>query len=221
MTNRRVLSYPDSKLAQKAAPVQAFDQTLASLIADLIDTLEVQGGIGVAAPQIGVGLRVLVVKPECFGYENPDTQSCSQDPYLALVNPEIVSSSAETIRWSEACLSVPGASGIVARASSVRVKYQRANGVETELEVNFPFAGVLQHEIDHLEGRLYIDHLGRLERDIVLKKLNKISKAKDRAAQQKKLQDVYDTQGPIGFQKHLRASSGKKAKAARRSSSSR
>lgn len=221
MTNRRVLSHPDSELAQPASPVQEFDQALADLITDLIDTLEVQGGLGIAAPQIGVGRRVLVVKPESFGYENPDPQSCVQSQYLALINPATVWSSPESTRWSEACLSVPGASGTVSRASSVRVKYQRADGSESELEVGFPFAGVLQHEIDHLEGRLYIEHLGRLERELVLKKLSKISKLKDRAAQQRRMQDVYDTKGPIGFQKHLRSSSTKKAKAMGRASRAR
>lgn len=213
MTTRKVLSYPDDRLKRVSAPVQEFDENLKTLIQDMVDTIEVMGGAGLAAPQIDVHQRVLVIRPKLFATENPDP-SYNPDIWV-LVNPEIVSKSDQCERWQEGCLSVPGAFGSVNRNTSCVVRYKRHDGTEDVVELEWPLAGAVQHEMDHLEGVLYIDHLGKLEKAMVLKKVKKIEVQVERAKELKKQQDILDLKGPAAlkrYQNNKRVNASTKAK---------
>jgi len=202
MTNRRVLSYPDPQLKLVSSPVDDFGADLQTLISDMVDTLEVQGGVGLAAPQIGVQKRVLVIKASVFDCVNPDESSWTDANHFVLVNPEIVTKHSACERWQEGCLSVPGAFGTVSRSTSCTVKYKRHDGAEAQLDLTWPLSGVLQHEFDHLEGVLYIDHLGKLEKAMVLKKIKKIETNVERAKELKKQQDILDLKGPAALKRY-------------------
>jgi len=200
MTTRKVLSYPDEGLKGVSSPVQEFNDDLKSLIQDMVDTIEVMGGAGLAAPQIGVQQRVLVIRPKLFVEESPDT-SYSPDTWV-LVNPEFVSKSDKCERWQEGCLSVPGAFGTVNRHASCTVKYRRHDGTDAQVDLEWPLSGAVQHEMDHLEGLLYVDHLGKLEKAMVLKKLKKNEVLLERAREMKKQQDILDLKGPAALKKY-------------------
>lgn len=200
MTARKVLSYPDEALRVVSSPVQDFNSDLMTLVQDMIDTIEVMGGAGLAAPQIGVQQRVLVLRPKLFATENPDP-SYNPDVWI-LVNPEIVSKSSQCERWQEGCLSVPGAFGSVSRHTSCVVKYNKHDGTEDTVELEWPLAGAVQHEMDHLEGVLYVDHLGKLEKSMVLKKIKKVESQVERARELKKQQDILDLKGPAALKRY-------------------
>lgn len=193
MTAKRVLHYPDERLRAISDPVTEFGEDLKSLVQDIVDTLEVQGGAGLAAPQIGVAQRVLVIKPKLFVEESPDT-SHSPDVWV-LVNP-IVRAAGSEQKWPEACLSVPLSSGNVTRHEECEVKYQRLDGTEHTLFVKWPLAGALQHENDHLNGILYLDRVGTLERSLITRRLTKAVKHAGRAAEIRKEQEILDLRGP-------------------------
>ena len=125
MANRRILTWPNSRLMKKSVPVESFDEDLHTLAGDLVDTLNVCMGAGLAAPQIGVHKRVVVIRCDSFGQENPDPYS-RDEKFLILVNAEM-QLSGEMISWKEACLSVPGFDGTVSRNSEASLKYQTLN----------------------------------------------------------------------------------------------
>lgn len=167
-----IVTAPNPVLKMRAAPVAAVDERIRGLMDDMIETLRAERGIGLAAPQVGVSERVVVID---LGLRD----SGAAMP-LRLVNPEIVWASAETALGREACLSVPDQAADVARAKSVRVRHLDQNGVSCEVEASGLLAVCLQHEIDHLDGRLYIDRLSAVRRDIMLRKARK--RQRDRAA---------------------------------------
>lgn len=193
MTARKVLSYPDERLRAISEPVIEFGDDLKTLVQDMLDTIEVMGGAGLAAPQIGTSKRVLVIKPKSFDEENPDA-SYSPESWV-LVNP-VVRTSGEAQRWQEACLSVPTASGNVDRQEECEVKYQRLDGTEHVVTVKWPLAGAVQHENDHLNGILYLDRVGNLERSMISRKIEKLQKHASRLAEARKEQDILDLRGP-------------------------
>lgn len=136
---------PDPVLRQKARKIRSIDGSIQQLIDDMVDTMRAASGVGLAAPQVGVALRVLVI-------EMPGEE------VMALINPEIIKRKGE--RWvEEACLSVPGYKGKIKRSVSVKVKGQDRHGNEVRLKAEELLAQALEHEIDHLKGILYIDHL--------------------------------------------------------------
>ncbi len=163
MATRTIRTWPDEVLRRKAAPVDVFDDELRELVADMLETMYDAPGIGLAAPQVGISKRVIVI----------DTSSRT-DPsqVVVLVNPEIVESEGEE-EADEGCLSVPDYSAKVKRARRVAVRGHDQHGSEVHLEGEELLARALQHEIDHLEGTLFIDRLGPLRREIVRKKLRK------------------------------------------------
>lgn len=193
MTSRKVLSLPDPRLREISDPVSDFGEELKSLVQDMLDTLEVQGGAGLAAPQIGVHKRVLAIRPKLFATENPDT-SYSPDTWV-LINP-VVRLTGSKQKWPEACLSVPHGVGSVDRHEECEVKYQRLDGAEHTVTVSWPLAGALQHENDHLNGILYVDHVGNLERSMILRKIEKTQKYMGRLAEARKEQEILDLRGP-------------------------
>ena len=147
MTVREMRHVPDAVLRRKAKKVPTVDKSIHRLIDDMIETMQKANGVGLAAPQIGVSLRVVVVKmPE----EKP----------LAIINPEIVKRSGE-MEVGEGCLSVPGYAGEVKRSTSVTVKGLDRHGKTIRIKATGLMAQALQHELDHLNGTLYIDHIER------------------------------------------------------------
>jgi peptide deformylase len=164
MALRPVLIAPDPRLKQMSKPVERVDDALRSLMDDMIETMYAAPGIGLAAIQIGVPKRVLVMDLAREG-EPP------QPRYF--VNPEIVWASEEMALCQEGCLSVPDLYEDVERPARVRVRFLDYKGAEQEIEADGMLAVCVQHEIDHLDGILFIDHLSKLKRGMMLRKLAK------------------------------------------------
>ena len=147
--------------------VEEIDGAVASLFEDMVETMYAAPGIGLAAPQIGVGLRVIVID-----------LSVGEEPggLIKLVNPEIVWASDELFSYEEGCLSVPEYFDAVERPARVRVKYMTYAGETVEEECEGLYAVCIQHEMDHLQGVLFIDHLSRLKRDRAVAKVKKAAR---------------------------------------------
>lgn len=156
MTVRTIVTPPNPTLRQKAQKVRAFGPALQTLIDDMVETMRVAPGVGLAAPQVDVGQRVIVVE-YAEPSEDPDTPPKPAKLY-AVVNPEIVRRSSETVLGNEACLSLPGFVGEVERHEWVTVKGQDRHGNDFKLKPRGFLARIFQHEIDHLNGVLFIDH---------------------------------------------------------------
>ena len=159
-----ILEVPHPLLKAKAEPVRAIDDDIRRLFDDMLETMYKAPGIGLAAPQVGVSKRLVVVDVAREG-EPPRP--------LKLVNPEILWRSAETEVAEEGCLSLPDQFGDVRRPRSVKLRYLDEQGAEHEIDAEGILARCLQHEVDHLDGILFIDHLSRLKRDMILRRLTK------------------------------------------------
>ena len=169
MAIRPIFETPDPILRQISKPVEAFDDDLKTLVSDMFETMYDAPGIGLAAVQVGVPIRLLVLdlqEPEQEGGEP------IRDPKL-FINPEILWHSDSEIPYTEGCLSVPEQYAEVVRPDRIRARWQNEDGKSFEEEIDGLLAVCLQHEMDHLNGVLFIDHLSRLKRDMVLKKLAK------------------------------------------------
>lgn len=169
MTLRPILLFPDPILRQKAEAVSAFDGSLASLVSDLQATMYAAPGVGLAAPQIGDLRRVAVVDIDPSG---------PRSELHVLVNPRLVARAGAEIEV-EGCLSIPGFTERIERPLAVRVAAQRLSGEPFEIEAEGFLARALCHEIDHLEGILFIDHLRGLRRQLAMRKLGKLGYAKE------------------------------------------
>lgn len=151
MAMRELTTFPEEVLRQKAQPVEVFDNDLADLVEDMIETMREAPGVGLAAPQIGISKRIIVVE---FGDEEDD--SVPKQLYV-MINPEIVKQSRDSIPGIEGCLSVPGLVGKVRRSSVVTVRGQDINGNPIKVRSQGWLARIFQHEIDHINGVLYSD----------------------------------------------------------------
>ena len=171
MPTRTILQWPDKALTRVSDPVQEFGEDLHSLAQDLWDTVQGHAGIGLAAPQFGVNKRVAVIVPRVLGLDNPDPCEIDND-MLLLVNPKLELSGRKK-RWKEACLSVPIVDGMVDRSENITLTYYRLDGTENTLEVKWPLSGVIQHECDHLDGKLFLDRVSWMARDRLRKKILK------------------------------------------------
>ncbi len=155
MAVREIVTSPADVLRARAVKVRSFTPKVQELIDDMIETMRAAPGVGLAAPQVGVGQRVIVVE---YGEEPEDGKSPPKPRKLyTVVNPEILRHSAETVVGNEACLSVPGYYGDVERFASVTVKGLNRRGGPFRLKTDGWLARIFQHEIDHLDGVLYID----------------------------------------------------------------
>ncbi|HTV51585.1 MAG TPA: peptide deformylase [Steroidobacteraceae bacterium] len=163
-----ILEYPDPRLRKRAAAVTHFDAALAQLVDDMFETMYAAPGIGLAATQVDAHLRLIVL----------DTSPDKTQP-LVFVNPEILSREG-VAKMEEGCLSVPGVFDEIERAARIRVRAQDRTGALIERELEGVTAVCLQHEMDHLEGKLFVDYLSELKRERVRKKLEK--DRKERAA---------------------------------------
>lgn len=161
MATLDILHFPDPRLRQKARPVEQVDDTIRQLVEDMFETMYAAPGIGLAAIQVNVRQRVIVVDV-----------SEEQDQPLALVNPEILAKDGiESMQ--EGCLSVPGVFETVQRADHIRVRYLDLQNQVVEMEADGLLAVCIQHEIDHLDGKLFVDYLSELKRDRIRKRLEK------------------------------------------------
>ena len=161
---RPVLKYGAPELKKVSSPVQEFGIDLEKLVDDLKQTMYAEKGVGLAAPQIGVNLRVIVV-----GVMGPD----EEEERLYLVNPEIVDSQGKE-KGEEGCLSIPGFTAMVERPSHIRVRALDLDGEPVERDAEGLLARVICHEIDHLDGILYLDRISRLKKDLIRRKIKKL-----------------------------------------------
>ena len=164
-----ILTIPDARLKAKCKPLTNVDGRVATLMDDMLETMYKAPGIGLAAPQIGLLERVIVV----------DVSEQRGEP-LAMVNPELIWASDEMSVTQEGCLSIPEIYADVTRPSAVRVRYVDRGGEVREMDADGLLATCIQHEIDHLNGVLFIDHLSSLKRNMLLRKLAKELKARAR-----------------------------------------
>ena len=168
-----ILTAPDPRLKKISAPVKEVDASVRKLMDDMLETMYQAPGIGLAAPQVNVLKRVIVLD---LAREGEEPQP------LKLANPEIVWVSDEDVTYNEGCLSVPEHYADVARPAACRVRYLDYQNKPSEIAAEGLLATCLQHEIDHLDGVLFIDHLTSLKRNIILRKLLKAKKAAADAA---------------------------------------
>ncbi len=183
-----IVEIPDPRLKQVSAPVEKFDAELKALVADMFETMYDAPGIGLAAVQVGVPLRLLVIdlqpddedaEPEvctAHGGEAHTHQPVRREP-MVFVNPELSQPSQELGVYNEGCLSVPEIYAEVERPVSVHARWQDLEGNWHEAQIDGFLATVLQHEMDHLEGIVFIDRISRLKRQMAIKKLEKLRKA--------------------------------------------
>jgi peptide deformylase len=158
MAVRKITEYPESVLAEIGKPVMVFDKTLSDLCADMFDTMYAAEGVGLAAPQIGLNLRLFVM--DCSGVK------------LIAANPEIIATVGEQ-SGQEGCLSLGKVPAVVVRPQTARLRAQNEKGVWFEREAEGYAARAFMHETDHCDGKLFIDHLPKLRRDMVVKRFKK------------------------------------------------
>jgi peptide deformylase len=164
-----IITAPDPRLKLKAKPVKAVDAEVRRLMDDMLETMYAAPGIGLAAPQVGVARRVLVV----------DAAGEDQKPRpMKIANPEILWRSEELATYNEGCLSLPEHYADVSRPAKIRLRYVDYQNELREVEIEGLLATCIQHEMDHLEGVLFVDHISALKRGIILRKLAKLKRQK-------------------------------------------
>lgn len=173
MAIRPILEAPDPRLRTVSTPVVAVDDDVRRLIDDMFDTMYDAPGIGLAAIQIGVPQRILVI--DLGDGEGATDEKAVRNPRV-FINPELFDPSAEQSPYNEGCLSVPDQYAEVARPSVIHARWLDRDGASHEARLDGLLATCLQHEMDHLEGVLFIDHLSRLKREMILRKLAKAQK---------------------------------------------
>jgi peptide deformylase len=170
MALREIIVLPDKRLRLLSDPVKAVDAELRTLVDDMFETMYKAPGVGLAAIQVGVPKRIVTV--DTAKKDEP------KQPQV-FINPEVVWTSEEKATYEEGCLSIPEYYEEVERPSQVKVKFLDLDGKTREVEANGLLATVLQHEIDHTNGVLFIDHISKLKRDRVIKKFTKAAKRTD------------------------------------------
>ena len=171
-----IVTYDDKILYQKAEPVSEHSRQLQEIIDDMFDTMYNAEGVGLAAPQIGVSSRLFVMDADVMVKEQEDSREEELYGSLAMINPEIVSRSDNTIQLEEGCLSIPEVTGPVTRPEEVTVTYlNRDFEKEKRTFTGWP-ARIIQHEYDHLEGTLFLDHLSVFKRKLLGSKLKEIAR---------------------------------------------
>ncbi|MEM1302362.1 MAG: peptide deformylase [Pseudomonadota bacterium] len=162
MTGRPFVPWPNAVLRSVAAPVEAITDDIRAIWADMIDTMEAMPGVGLAAPQIGVALRLAVVDA-----------SRERGKAILMANPEILHASAEMVFGEEASPNLPGVAAKVKRPRAVAVKFLNSDGVIERRDLVQTWARSCQHQIDHLNGKMYFDNLSRVKRDMLIRKARK------------------------------------------------
>ena len=175
MAIREILEVPDPRLKTVSEPVTEFGEELNELVSDMFETMYAAPGIGLAAIQVGVPKRVLVMdlqEPESDAEDAPPVKKP-----MVFINPEILKESEDLSVYNEGCLSVPDQYAEVERPATIRASWMDRDGRIHEEQLDGLLATCLQHEMDHLEGVLFIDHLSRMKRDMLMKKLTKARRA--------------------------------------------
>ncbi len=174
MAIRDIITAPDPRLKQRCKPVDKVDAEIVQLMDDMLETMYLAPGVGLAAPQVGVTKRVIVVDVS----KDEDNRNPHQ-----MANPELVWTSDEMLDYEEGCLSLPDHYAEVTRPAKIRVRYLDRENEIRELEADGLLAVCIQHEMDHLEGVLFVDHISKIKRDLILRKLTKLKKqlAKEKA----------------------------------------
>ncbi len=167
MTKRDILIIPDPVLRQECAPIEKVDDSVRTLADDMLETMYAAPGIGLAASQIGILQRMFVL--------DVAKEDAPKEP-MVFINPKIVWSSEETSVYQEGCLSIPEYYEDVERPAEVKIQFLNREGAEQELNAGGLLATCIQHELDHLNGKLFIDYLSKLKRDRVMKKFAKQAK---------------------------------------------
>lgn len=179
MAVRQIRVWPDPALSEVAKPVAQVDEDVRRLVEDLFETMYKASGVGLAATQVAVSQRVLVIDldPAGSGSREPEIQeeleSWGYPGPTAFINPEIMESSGNII-WEEGCLSVPGIVESVKRKEHVTVRALDRDGEAFELRASGLFAVALQHEIDHLDGKVFVEYLSKLKRDVIKRKMGRL-----------------------------------------------
>ncbi|MGY2736471.1 peptide deformylase [Sphingomonas sp. UYP23] len=170
-----ILEVPHAGLRAVAKPVEHVDDAVKKIVADMFDTMYDARGIGLAATQVGIEQRIVVIDLQETEGEGEDAKPVRTPPVY--INPELISVSEETSFYNEGCLSIPEQYAEVERPTSCRARWLDEQGAAHEGDFDGLLATALQHEIDHLNGVLFIDHISKLKRDMLLKKLTKMRKA--------------------------------------------
>jgi peptide deformylase len=168
MTRRNILIHPDPRLKAKADPIGSVDKELRALADDMLETMYDAPGIGLAAPQVGVLQRMLVM--DCVKDEDAAPRP------MVLINPQVIETSEETNVYDEGCLSIPDQYAEVERPAVVKVRWMDLDGKEVQEEFDGLWATCVQHEIDHLNGKLFIDYLKPLKRQMITRKMQKLKR---------------------------------------------
>ena len=169
MSKLKVLTYPHPTLRIKSEPVTKFDKNLEKLLNDMVETMYANDGIGLAAIQVG--------QPVCAIVLDVSQKEKSEPGLTKLVNPEIIEYS-ESTTYNEGCLSVPDINEVVARHKNIKIKAQDEKGKERIIDATGLFSICIQHELDHLNGVLFVDKLSRLKRELIKSKLKRLGKDK-------------------------------------------
>jgi len=183
MSKLKIYTFPDPVLAKKALPVSRVDHSYFKIADDMLETMYDAPGIGLAANQIGMLERLVVIDVDYAPDEDeenasPDLETSKKNPII-LINPEIIYREGSTIT-KEGCLSVPDYRSEVKRSEKIKVRFQNVDGLEKEISAEGLLAVCIQHELDHLEGTLFIDRLSQLKKDFAKKKLIKARREKER-----------------------------------------
>ena len=178
MAIRQIVEVPDPRLRQISSPVEEVTDEIRELVSDMFETMYAAPGIGLAAIQVGVPKRVLVIDLQEPAEEGGEPV---RDPHV-FINPEILEHSDQDVPYTEGCLSVPDQFAEVDRPHRIRARWLDLDGKVREEEIEGLLATCLQHEMDHLNGVLFIDHLSRLKRDMILKRLTKLRKEQQKKA---------------------------------------
>lgn len=168
---------PDKRLQQKSKPVEEINPELLEFMNDMLETMYENSGVGLAAIQVGTPKRVMVVDVRDKEIETEDEEKKRNPRFL--INPEIIWKSDECTDLEEGCLSVPGQRAVVKRPKKIKVKYLDEKNKERILEADDLLSKCIQHEIDHMNGKLFVDYLSKLKRDVLVNKAKKFKKQED------------------------------------------
>lgn len=183
-----IITLPDPRLKKKSKPVEKVDDGIKTLMDNMLQTMYKAPGIGLAAPQVGINKRIMVMdvspRPDLKKYQKEkDKQKIKVKPNpLQMINPEIIWLSKEKETGQEGCLSIPGFMADITRPKECVVKFTDKNNKIQKLKAKDLLARVIQHEYDHVNGVLFIDHLSKIKRDIILRKLEKKQREKKQTA---------------------------------------
>ena len=170
-----IIKLPDPVLRQRAAPVERVDEELRQVLDDMLKTMYDAPGVGLAANQIGIARRFVVVDAGNDTDEEADGEAARRNP-ICLINPEVVRLGEEMRTYEKGCLSLPDVRVDVDRPAEITVRYIDRDGNQQELEADGLLATVIQHEIDHLDGKLIIDYLSSLKRNMIVRRFKKLAR---------------------------------------------